>query len=97
MSKLVQADTWVWVVVEDPEKNEKFLGQEDRQAKVAFIPTFLEKEAALKCMNLFDRRSGAKYEAQAILFEELRKDARSNDFMLYLLDGDGRILEKVAP
>ena len=45
MSKTIQEDQWVWVVVQDPEGNEQFLGQRDETEDISFIPTFLKKDA----------------------------------------------------
>jgi hypothetical protein len=40
---------------------------------------------------------GDKYEVQAVLFGELAKDAAKNGFMIFMLDADGKILQKIAP
>jgi hypothetical protein len=40
---------------------------------------------------------GKKYEAQAIFFDELAKDAAQHGFMLYMLNADGEILEEIEP
>ena len=95
MSKLVKNDQWVWVIVQDPGGNEQFLGQQDTERNVSFIPTFLEKEEAEKGLELLPREKGHKYEVQAILFEDLSKRAANNGFMLFILNGSGDVLDKI--
>jgi len=46
MSKLIEKDQWVWVVIQDPGGVEQFLGQQDAKNDETFIPVFLEKEEA---------------------------------------------------
>jgi hypothetical protein len=43
------------------------------------------------------RHKGRKYEVQAILFEELSKDAAAGGFMIFLLNENGEVLEKIKP
>lgn len=95
MSKLVKNDQWVWVVVQDPGGSEQFLGQQDTERNVSFIPTFLEKEEAEKGLELLPREKGRKYEVQAILFEDLSDRAAENGFMLFILNGSGEVLDKI--
>ena len=47
-------------------------------------------------MNL-KHQQGHKYEAQAILRDELLKDAASGGFMVFLLGENGEVLEKIKP
>ena len=63
MNKLIQGNPWVWVVVLDPGGNEQFLGQHYKEEDVSFIPTFLEKEEALKCLDhlIRDKEKNMKY------------------------------------
>jgi hypothetical protein len=43
------------------------------------------------------RRKNCKYEIQAILLEELAKDAAVSGFAIFLLNENGEILEKIKP
>jgi hypothetical protein len=43
------------------------------------------------------RQPGHKYEVQAILREELIKDAAAGGFMIFLLNESGDVLEKIKP
>jgi len=88
-------DTWIWVVIENPEKNEKIVGQEEEKSNIQFIPAYKSKEEALQCMNLLARNPGSLYEAQAILYEDLTRYATDNGFMIFMLDGFGKVTEKI--
>ncbi len=64
---------------------------------MSFIPTFLEKEAALQCMNHLTLERGHKYEVQAILYEELVPKAAEAGFRLFVLNESGEVLEQIDP
>lgn len=96
MSTLVKEDSWVWVVVQNPDKNEQLLGQHDKEGDISYIPTFLEKDEALKCYNLLTLEKSQKYEVQAIIYEDLTRQASENGFMLFILNGSGEVLDKVG-
>ena len=97
MKNMKDEDQWVWVVVQDPGGKEQFLGQHDKQEDISFIPAFHSKEEAQQCFMNMARRKGSKYEVQAILYDELLKDAAANGFMIFLLNENGDVLEKVKP
>jgi hypothetical protein len=85
--------SWVYVVVEDPEKSETILGQEDAESGISFIPFFVERESARQCYPDLTRNRGKKYEVQALLFEDLCRYAADGGFQLFALDAEGHILE----
>jgi hypothetical protein len=91
------ADRWVWVVVQDPGGQEQFLGQHDKLENISYIPVFDSKEEAQQCLLNIARRKNCKYEVQAILLEELTKDAAAGGFMIFLLNENGEILERIKP
>jgi len=95
MSKMVQGNPWVWVVVMDPGENEQFLGQYNQEKEISYIPTFLEKEEALQSLENLAREQGHEYEVQAIQYEDLARNAAENGFMVFILNGKGEILEKI--
>jgi len=97
MSTLIQGNPWLWVGVLDPGGDEQFLGQYYKDEDVSFIPTFLEKEEAIECLEHMTRDEKKKYEIQAILYEELAHDAGEHKFMLFILNGAGEVLEKITP
>ena len=96
MSKLIEKDQWVWVVIQDPGGVEQFLGQQDAKNDETFIPVFLEKEEAQQGLSFLVREKGLKYEVQAILYEDLSQRAGEYGFMLFLLNGAGEVLEKIG-
>jgi len=49
------------------------------------------------CMNLMTRDKNKKYEAQAVIYSDLCDQASAGGFMLYVLDGEGKILDKIEP
>jgi len=97
MSDQIKPDTWVWVFVQDPEKNQEILGQRDEENDISFVPMFQSKEEALQCLNFLKRQPGRKYEAQAILYEELVRYTAENQFVIFLTDGEGLVKERIAP
>ncbi len=96
MSK-IKKDSWVFVLVQDPGKEESFVGLFDREDEISFIPVFTEKEAALSCAINIPADIGKKREVHAIVYEELRTTASANDFWLYVTDAEGGIIDKVKP
>lgn len=89
-------DAWIWVVVENPERNEKIVGLQEEKSNISFIPAYKSKEEAQQCMSLLARHPGSIYEAQAILYEDLARHAADNGFMIFVLDGLGTVIEKIA-
>lgn len=94
--RLIQGNPWIWTIVQEPGGNEQFLGQRDEERAISFIPVFLEKDAAGQCLPFLARKKGLKYEVQAILYEDLVDYASQNGFQLFILDGAGKILEKIG-
>ena len=97
MKKELKPDTWVWVVVQNPGPQEQFLGQEYQDQNVSFIPAFFKKEDAQQCLVQMTTQKGDKYEAQAVLYNELVKTAAKHEFMIFILNSDGEILQKIKP
>ena len=97
MHALIEENPMVWVVVQTQGGTESFVGQHDQDLEIAYIPFFKEKEEAQKGQNLMNKAKGRKYEVQAIRLRELVRDAARSGFLLFLLDEDGRILEKIDP
>jgi hypothetical protein len=97
MSRLIKDHQWVYVVVQDPEKDARYLGQHETESDTAFIPVFIEKEHALMCMNLLVKDRGKKYEVQAVMVEELAEHAAAGGFKLYVLNSEGSVEAKISP
>ena len=97
MQSKLTPDTWIWIVIQNPGSDEQILGQHDQDQAVSFIPAFLNKEDAQQCLIHMTTRKGDNYEVQAMLFGELAKNAAKNDFMIFMLNAKGEILEKIEP
>ncbi|MEE4351490.1 MAG: hypothetical protein V2J25_01340 [Desulfatiglans sp.] len=95
MNTEIKRDQWVWVVVQDPGEQEQFVGQYDEGMDESFIPLFLEKEEAQFGLNVLSREKGHKYEVQAILYEDLAGIASDKGFRIFVLNGEGEILDKI--
>ncbi len=95
MGNEIENDTWVYVVVQNPEGDENLLGLKDEENDADFLPAFLTKDAAEDNFLNIPREKGKKYEIQAIIFEDLAKHAKENGFMIFILDGDGKAIRKI--
>lgn len=90
-------DSWIWAIVQNPENNESFLGQEDPENNLRFIPVFYSKEASLMCINLFKKDESMKFESQAVLYEDLINYTKEHNFLIFFLDEKGKILDQIDP
>ncbi len=97
MGKKIAPTTWVYIVVQDPGPNETIVGQVDSENDISFIPAFSNKEDATKGRYLMATDKGSEYEVQAIIYEDLAKYASENAFLIFMVDEDGKIVEKLAP
>ena len=97
MKSSLDNETWVFVAIQNPGNNEQYFGLHDDEADVSYIPAFKNKDDALSCLVNLPTEKGTKYEVQAIIFEDLSNDAIKNDFLIFLLDSDGKVLEKIKP
>ncbi len=98
MDKQPKKDAWVYVAVENPGGNERFVGYtHPENSETAYIPAFLSKEEAQTCFINMPRDQGKKYEIQAVIYEDLARDAASNGFLIFILDSEGTIQNKVDP
>lgn len=97
MHELINENGWVWVFVQDPGKDEQYVGQHYQEDNIAFIPAFIDKEEAMKCYGRMALEKDKKYEAQAVHYDDLVREASKNGFVVFLLNGQGEILEKIIP
>ena len=97
MSTLIKENPMVWVVVQNDNGNETYVGQHDQELDIVYIPFFREKDDAQRGKIMMRKDKGRKYEVQAIRCRELARDAARSGFLLFLLDEDGRVLEKIDP
>ena len=88
---------WVYVMVQDPEAEAQILGQQDTEHNIAFIPVFNDKDAALGAAPYLVKQPGHRYEAQAILYEDLVVYAREHGFLLFFIDDHGKVVKQQVP
>ena len=93
----VAATTWVYVLVQNPGADEKIVGQIDPEKEITFIPAYVDKESAQQGIFEMPKKSGQKYEIQAIIYEDLEQYAGEAQSLIFFLDADGKIIEKRAP
>lgn len=97
MGLSIKNDQWVWVIIQNPGENETLVGQFDEEFDISFIPVFLDKEAAQDGFLQIPKQKNQKHEIQAILMEDLIEYSKNHGFMLFILDSDGKILNKIDP
>ncbi len=93
----IKKESWVYVVVQNPGGNEEFLGQHDQENNISFIPFFLDKDHANQCYVNLKREITQHYEVQAIIYEDLVRYAAEHQFLLYLLNETGKVLNVNTP
>ncbi len=97
MEKKIEAETWIYVIIQNPGKDENIFGQHDAENNVSYVPVFLKKDSAQKGMYLLPNDKDKKYEVQAIIYEDLATQARENDFLIFVIDNDGKVTQQIAP
>ena len=97
MTQHIDAHAWVYVLVQNPGTDDHIVGQIDEAHDISFIPMFLDKEAANQGVLHMAKDKGKKYEVQAIIFEDLEKYALEGESILFVIDGDGIVIDKRAP
>jgi len=97
MTLSIDNNTWVYVQVQNPGSTEHVVGQHDEKNDISFIPVFLNKESAIAGFAQMPKEKGNKYEIQAIIFDDLSRQAAERGFLIFVLDEEGKILKKLAP
>lgn len=91
----VQASTWLYVAIQKIGNQEQIVGQTDTEHDVSYIPAFLSKEAAQQAMFHLHLEKKGKYELQAIICEDLVRHSTENGFLIFVLDEEGNIVERL--
>jgi len=91
----VEATTWLYVAIMKAGPNEQIVGQTDSEHDISFIPAFLDKESAQQAMFHLHLEKKKKYEVQAIIYEDLARHAAENGFLVFVLDDEGKVLERL--
>lgn len=97
MTPDIKTTSWVYVLVQNPGGDEQIIGQQDKVSNINFIPMFLDRESAMQGAVHMAKEKGKKLEIQAIIYEDLESYAAQADFLLFVLDDEGRIIEKKVP
>ena len=97
MTHNIDANSWVYVLVQNPGSEEQIVGQREPEHQIAFIPTFMDKDSAMQGVVNLPKEKGHKYEIQAIIYEDLEKYAAESEFLIFILDDQGRIIDKRSP
>ena len=93
MTDTKKDNDWVYVFVNKAGANEEFLGLYNKEQDVNFIPAFLTKDDANECFLSIPREKGTKYEVQAVHIEELEEEAARNQFVVAVVDKEGKIIK----
>ncbi|MDX2451402.1 hypothetical protein [Desulfosarcina sp.] len=91
----VEATTWLYVAILKAGPSEQIVGQTDTEQDISFIPAFLDKESAQQAMFHLHLEKKQKYEVQAMIFEDLARHASENGFLVFVLDEEGKVLERL--
>ena len=91
----VEATTWLYVAILKAGPSEQIVGQTDTEQDISFIPAFLDKESAQQAMFHLHLEKKKKYEVQAMIFEDLARHAAENGFLVFVLDEEGKVLERL--
>lgn len=91
----IEATTWLYVTIVKTGPSEQIVGQTDTENNISFIPAFLKKEDAQQAMFHLHLEKKKKYEVQAMIYDDLARHAAENGFMIFVLDEDGKVLERL--
>lgn len=97
MTRQIDARAWVYVMVQNPGKDDQIVGLLDAENDISFIPLFMDRESATRGVLHLAKESGKKYEIQAIIFEDLEKYAAESRFLLFVLNDRGEVIDKRGP
>lgn len=88
---------WYYIIVQNPETaQEQLAGFTDDETGTDFVPAFRSKEEAQQCFMLMPKDViSNKYEAQAVIKEDLMHQAAEKDFSIYLMDDKGTVLDRL--
>lgn len=91
----IEATTWLYVAILKTGPGEQIVGQTDIEHDISFIPAFLDKDSAQQAMLHLKLDKKKKYEVQAIIYEDLARHAAENGFLVFVLNDDGKVLERL--
>lgn len=96
MNTPISNSTWVYTIIQNPGGFEQLVGYEEDTTKVKYIPAMHTKDDAEIFLSYMQREPGTRYEVQAIIYEDLLEYAKGNQFLIFFVDKEGNILEKMS-
>jgi hypothetical protein len=91
----IEATSWLYVAVQKTGPNDQIVGQTDTEHDISFIPAFVSKDDAQQAMFHLHLEKKKKYEVQAIIYEDLARHAAENGFLIFVLNEDGKVMERL--
>lgn len=90
-------EKWYYTIVQNPgTAREAFVGYDDNETKVRFIPVFKDKKSAEKCFTLMPKDVfKEEYEVQAVIEDDILAAAETTRHKIYLLSERGKILNQL--
>jgi hypothetical protein len=90
-------ENWYYVIVQNPGTSaEQFVGYRDEENDLQFLPIFKTIKEAQKCFKQMPKDLfNAKYEAQAVIEDDLFKISEEQNYKLYILDGEGIVSKEL--
>lgn len=97
MNESFDKNAWVFVVVQKSGQQETIVGQQDSKNDISFIPAFRDRDNAMQGIHQIAKEPGQAFEIQAIIYDDLVVYAKANGYLIFVLDGSGRILKQISP
>ena len=97
MSTKLEDESWVWIVMQRIKAKEETVGQHYEKEDISFIPAFLKKDDAQKSYKKMALAQDIPTEIQAIRFRYLKDEAFQNGFLIFIINENGEILDKIRP
>ena len=95
MTNQFNKNSWVYVIVQHPESLPSIFGLHNEEDDISYIPFFKTRDDADDYFDDLVLKKRREYQVEAMLFEELISDAKSNGFSVFLMNGKGEILENI--
>ena len=97
MNTKLEDESWVWIIMQRIKAKEEIVGQHYEKEDISFIPAFLKKDDAQKSYKKMTLAQNIPTEIQAIRFRYLKEEASQNGFLIFIINENGEILDKISP
>lgn len=98
MTNQINEEDYLWIIVDDPKKvseEETFLGLSDDEGR-QFIPVTRERAEGEVLMKMLPPPVEAVRTVEAIHREQLLTEAQEQNFSVYIVDSQGKVLEQLV-